>query len=156
MIFEKVIATLKDAINKHMDVSGRGEIRKEEEFGIPHKIRVLISRDLGQDELVVGLEDFKVLGILHHEFPRTRPEKRREDAKQVNVQYKNIRGDQWSEQMEVKEQRDKRERARGVLLYLEEMYEQVNENQQLLLFPRGNPGGPLSTLRSSTLRSSRA
>ena len=103
----------------------------EEEFGMPHKISVLISRDLGHDELVVGLEDFKVLGILHHEFPRTRPEKRREDAKKVNVQYKSIRGDQWSEQMEVKEQRDKRERARCVLLYLEERYEQVNENQQL-------------------------
>ena len=57
--------------------------------------------------------------------------KRRENAKQVNVQYKSIRGDQWSEQMEVKEQRDKRERARGVLLYLEERYEQVDENQQL-------------------------
>ena len=47
------------------------------------------------------------------------------------MQYNSIRGDQWSEQMEVKEQRDKRERARCVLLYLEERYEQVNENQQL-------------------------
>ena len=37
------------------------------------------------------------------------------------------RGDQWSEQIEVKEQRDKKERARGALLYLEERYEQVNE-----------------------------
>ena len=38
-----------------------------------------------------------------------------------------MRGDQWTEQMEVKEQRDNRERARGVLLYLEERYEQANE-----------------------------
>ena len=42
----------------------------------------------------------------------------------VNAQYNSIRGDQWNEQMAVKE---KRERARGVLLYLEEMYEQVKE-----------------------------
>ena len=43
------------------------------------------------------------------------------------MQYNSIRGDQWSEKMEVKEQRDKRERARGVLLYLEERYEQIDE-----------------------------
>ena len=43
------------------------------------------------------------------------------------MQYNSIRGDQWSEQMEVKEQRNKGERARGVLLYLEERYEQVDE-----------------------------
>ena len=76
MIFEKGIATLKDAINKHMDVSGRGEIMIEEEFGIPQKIRVSISRDLGQDGLVVGLDDIKDLGIPHHEFqlfPRGNP-----------------------------------------------------------------------------------
>ena len=74
-IYEKGDATLKDASNKQMDVSGRGEIMVQEEYGIPHKIKVLISRDLGKDELVVGLEDLKDLGILHHEFPRTLPEK---------------------------------------------------------------------------------
>ena len=62
-IFEKGDETLKDASNKHMDVYGRGEI--QEEYGTPHKIKVLISRDLGQYELVVGLEDLKDLGILH-------------------------------------------------------------------------------------------
>ena len=55
---------------------------------------------------------------------RTLPERRREDAKQFNVQSNSIRGDQWKEQIGIKE---KRERARGVLLYLEERYGQVEE-----------------------------
>ena len=97
---------------------------------------------------MVGWEDLKDLGILHHEFPKTLPEKRRKDARQVNVQYNSIRGNQWeeqmevkekmeerataragqwSEQMEVKEKREERAKARGVLLYLEERYEQVDE-----------------------------
>ena len=79
---------------------------------------------MGKNEFVVGVEDLKDIGILHKEFPKTLPERRREDAKQFNVQYNSIRGDQWSEQMEVKE---KRYRARGVLFYLEERYEQVDE-----------------------------
>ena len=44
-----------------------------------------------------------------------------------NYQYNRIRGDQWCDQMEIKEQREERERATGVLLYLEERYEQVDE-----------------------------
>ena len=68
-------ATQKDKINKHMDVSGRGETMVQAMLGLPHKIRVLISKGLGQDELVVGLEDLKDLGILHREFPKTLPEK---------------------------------------------------------------------------------
>ena len=46
IIYEKGNATLKDASNKHIGVSGRGEIMVQEEYGIPHKIKVLISRDL--------------------------------------------------------------------------------------------------------------
>ena len=74
--------------------------------------------------LVVGMEDLKDIGTLHKEFLKTLPERRREDANQVNAQYNSIRGDQWTEQMEIKE---KRERAKGVLLYLEERYERVNK-----------------------------
>ena len=117
----------------------------QEELGFPHKIKVLISKDLGKQDIVIGLEDLKNLGILHQDFPKTLPEKRRE---QVNMQYNSIRGDQWSEQMqkkermegrdpedgvqwsqqeEVKEEREERARTRGVLLYLEERYEQVDE-----------------------------
>ena len=68
----------------------------------------------------MGLEDLKDLNILHKDFPKTLPEWRRG----ANVQYNTMRGDQWYEHKEVKEER---ERARGVLLYLEERYEQVDE-----------------------------
>ena len=112
------------ATKVNMVVFEKGEIMVQEEHGFPHKIKVLVSKDLGKNELVVGLEDLKDIGILHKEFPKTLPERRREDAKQFNVQYNSIRGDQWNEQMEVKE---KRERARGVMLYLEERYKQVDE-----------------------------
>ena len=125
MIFEKGGTTLKDASIKHMDVGGRGEIMMQEELGLPHIRKILISKDLDKDELVAGFEDLKDVGLLHHEFPKTLPEKRRHNAKQVNVKYNSIRGDQWSEQMEVREKREKRARARGILL--EERYEQVNE-----------------------------
>ena len=43
------------------------------------------------------------------------------------VQYNSIRRDQWSDQMEIKEQREGRERAQEVLFYLEERYKQVNK-----------------------------
>ena len=77
MTFEKGDATLKDASIKHMDVSGRGEIMMQEELGLPPKIQVLISKDLDKDELVAGFEGLKDVGILHHEFPKTLPEKGR-------------------------------------------------------------------------------
>ena len=97
----------------------------QEELGLPHIRKILISKDLDKDELVAGFEGLKDVGILHHEFPKTLPEKMSHNAKQVNVQYNSIRGDHWSEQMEVREKREERARARGVLL--EERYEQVNE-----------------------------
>ena len=43
--YDKGDATLKDASNTHMDVSGRGEITVEEEYGLPHRIKVLMSKD---------------------------------------------------------------------------------------------------------------
>ena len=69
IMYEKGDATLKDASHKHMDVSGKGEIIVQEDYGMPHKTKVLVSKDLGKDELVVGLEDLKALGILHKDFP---------------------------------------------------------------------------------------
>ena len=86
VVFEKGDATLKDTSHKHMNVSGKGEVMVQEEYGVPHKIKVLVSKDLGADKLVVGLEDLKDINILHKEFPKTLPEWRREDAKQVNAQ----------------------------------------------------------------------
>ena len=70
VIFDKGGATLKDASHKHMDVSGKGEVIVQEEQGLPYKIKVLVTKDLGPDELVVGLEDLKDINILHKDFPQ--------------------------------------------------------------------------------------
>ena len=106
-IFDKGDATLKDASHKHMDVSGNGEVIVQEEHGLSYRIKVLVTKDLDHDELVVGLEDLKDINILHKDFPKTLPEWRREDAKQVNAQFNSIRGNQWNERMEVKENRER-------------------------------------------------
>ena len=86
ILFEKGDATLKDARNKYMDLSGRGEIVVQEELGLPHKIKVLLSKDLAKDKLAVGLEDLKDICTLHREFIKTLHERRRDDAQQFNVQ----------------------------------------------------------------------
>ena len=49
----------------------------QEDHGLPQKIQVLVSKDLGKDELVVGLEDLKDLNILLKEFPKILPEWRK-------------------------------------------------------------------------------
>ena len=85
VVFGRGDATFKDASHRHMVVSGKDEIIEQEEHGLPHKIKVLVSKELGQDELVVGLEDLKDIGILHKEFPKTLSERRREDAKQAST-----------------------------------------------------------------------
>ena len=123
-ILDKGNATLKDSSNKHMDVSGRGEVTVQEEYGYPYNIQVLVSKDLGKEEMVVGLEDLKALGILYKDFPKTMPDRRRWGMEAREKRYNSIRGDQRGKQMEFKEEL---ERARGVLLYLEEMYKQVDE-----------------------------
>ena len=110
VVFEKGDATMKDAGHKHMDVSGNGEVMVQEEYGRPHKIKVQVPKDLGADKLVVGLEHFKDINIFHKEFP----EWRSKDAKRVNAQYNSIKGDQWNEQMEVKEKRGKSKRSAAV------------------------------------------
>ena len=97
-----------------MDVSGRGDIMLQEEHRIQHKIKVLVSTDFSQDELVVGLEDLKVIGILHREIQKTLPERKREHAKQFNVQYNSIRGDQWNAQMASEGEEGKRERSPAI------------------------------------------
>ena len=103
-----------DVSHKNMDVSGRGDIMLQEEHRIQHKIKVLVSTDFSQDELIVGLEDLKVFGILHREFQKTLPERKREHAKQFNVQYNSIRGDQWNAQMASEGEEGKRERSPAI------------------------------------------
>ena len=118
-IYDKGDATLKDTSKTHLDVSGRGEVMVQEEYGLPHKIKVLVSEDLGLEELVVVLKDLTVPRILHQEIPRKMLYKIRKEVEINNVQNNIIRGDQGSDQMEMKEQRKERERASGIFLYLE-------------------------------------
>ena len=47
----------------------------QEENGLPHQLKVLVSKVLGQDKLVVDLEYRNDIGILHKKFPKTLPEK---------------------------------------------------------------------------------
>ena len=77
VVFEARDATLTNASNVPMDVSGRGEVKIQEELGLPHVINVLVSKDLGKEDLVVGREDLKDIGVLHKKFPKTLPERRR-------------------------------------------------------------------------------
>ena len=103
IMLEKGEATLTNASNTRLDVSGRGEFTVQEELGFPYKISVLISKDLGREELVIGQEDLKDLGILHQDFPKTLPDMGRGNANYINSQCNSIRGDQWAEQMENKQ-----------------------------------------------------
>ena len=99
----------------------------QEDDGLPLKIQVVVSKILGKEELVVGLEDLKELNTIHKDFPRTLPEFRRGAKFSKPSQYNTIRGDQWFEQEQQKKVREEKQRARGVLLYLEERYKQVDE-----------------------------
>ena len=47
VVFGKSDATLKNASHKHMDMSGKGEIIVQEEHGLSHKIKVLVSKKTG-------------------------------------------------------------------------------------------------------------
>ena len=118
MIFEKGDATLKDASHKNIDVSGRGDIMVQEEHGIQHKIKVLVSTDFSQDEKVVGLEDQKVFGILHIEFPKKHSLKEKENMQNSSVS--STTALEETNGMHRWQAKEKREKGREVLLYLEE------------------------------------
>ena len=45
LVFGRGDATLKNASHKHMDLSGKGEIMVQEKHGLPHKRKVLESKD---------------------------------------------------------------------------------------------------------------
>ena len=59
-----------------MNVSSRGSLMVKEEYGIPHEIKVILSKDLGEESLVVGQEHLKTPKILHKGSPRTLSEHR--------------------------------------------------------------------------------
>ena len=95
-----------------MDISRKGNIVVKEEQGFPYGIKVRISKSLMEDKLVVGLEDLKSLHILHKDFPKTLPRDSRH-------RFNRIRG---------AEEAEEQEKARGMLLYLEEWHELVDNN----------------------------
>ena len=43
-----------------------------EEHRVPHKIKVIVSKNLGKKEVVIGLEDLMAMHILHKDFPKTK------------------------------------------------------------------------------------
>ena len=53
-----------------MDVSAVATVAVREMEGIPSCFQVLVSRDVGVDDLVVGIDDLKTLHILHKDFPK--------------------------------------------------------------------------------------
>ena len=75
------------------------------------------------------LEDLKALDNLPKDFPRTMPDSRQWQScngREEGEVYNSIRGDQWCEQIYLKEER---ERPRGVPLYLEEHFKHVEEKK---------------------------
>ena len=91
--------------------------------GIPSYFQVLVSKDIGKDKLVVGIEELKTLHILHQDFPRTLPEFRR--IYMGNHVYLHM-------PLVKDEEKDcEKERASGVLLYLEDRYDNLNMDNRI-------------------------
>ena len=53
-----------------MDISGKAVLKVRQQQGIRTEIRIIISKSLGKEEMVVGLADLKSLNLLHKDFPR--------------------------------------------------------------------------------------
>ena len=68
---------LQDASGSRMDVSAVATMAVREMTGIPSCFQVLVSKDIGKDDVVIGIDELKTLHILHQDFPRTLPEFRR-------------------------------------------------------------------------------
>ena len=68
---------LEDASGSRMDVSAVATVAVREMAGIPSCFQVLVSKDIGKDDMVIGIDELKTLHILHQDFPRTLPEFRR-------------------------------------------------------------------------------
>ena len=76
---------------------------------------MLVSKDIGKDDLVIGIDELKTLHILHQDFPRTVPEFRR-----------TYMGNHVCLHMPVVKDEDhecEKERTSGVLLYLEDHFD---------------------------------
>ena len=121
-------AKLEDASGTQMDVTAMANVAVRENMGIPIVFKVLVSKSLGNGEMLIGIEDLKTLHILHQDFPKTLPKYRRSYMGQHVCNHSAAAKDE--------EEECEKERARGVLLYLEERYEKEdNRIKDLHKFP---------------------
>ena len=109
------LTKLEDASGSRMDVTAVASVAVRELSGIPSYFQVLVSRDLGEDDMVVGIDELKTLHILHADFPRTLPEYRRAYMGNHVCLHMPVQKDE--------ERECDKERASRVLLYLEDRYE---------------------------------
>ena len=68
---------LEDASGSRMDVSAVASVAVRELAGISGYFQVLVSKDIGREELLVGINELKTLHILHADFSMTLPKFRR-------------------------------------------------------------------------------
>ena len=120
------LTKLEDASWSRMDVTAVASVAVRELAGIPIYFQVLVSKDIGRDELVVGIDELKTLHILHADFPRTLPKFRR-----------SYKGNQNCLHMEKDEEKEcEQERASGILLCLEDRLDKEdNRIKELEGFP---------------------
>ena len=69
-----------------------------EEHGFPYKIKIIVYRSLGQEELLVVLKNLKILNI-PKDFIMTLPDHRRDS-------YNSIMGDKWEEEIKAIEEQE--------------------------------------------------
>ena len=106
-----------------MDVTAVATVAVRETEGISSCFQVLVSKDIGNDELVGGIDELKTLHILHKDFPKIIPEYRR-----------TYMGNHVCLHMPVEKDEEKeceKERASGVLLYLEDRYNNNNMDNRI-------------------------
>ena len=106
-----------------MDVTAVASVAVMELGGIPSYFQVLVSKDIGKDDMVVGIDELKTLHILRADFPRTLPEFRRAYVGNHVCLHMPVQKD--------KEGECNKERASGVLLYLEDRYEDCYEDTRI-------------------------
>ena len=114
---------LTDASGASMDVTAVATVAVRELEGIPSCFQVLVSKDIGKDEMVVGIDDLKTLHILHQDFPKTIPEYRRSYMGNHVCLHMPVVKDE--------EEECQKERASGVLLYLEDRLDNNNMDNRV-------------------------
>ena len=67
------LTNLKDALGSRMDVTGVASVAVRELASKVSYFQVLVSKDIGKDEMVVGIDELKTLHILHTDFSRKLP-----------------------------------------------------------------------------------